>query len=521
MTPVRTASPSTTVVWPDAHAGDVGDRVERARREDAGREAEVAGARPLRGAAAGRPLHRVSASARRRRTRAPLSERVESTRRQSRGHDCLPSSRARMAFTSTASSSSRFMTSWCLASCGRGFFATKVTPPLASRIALSTSLSEANPCRLAAASSSCDGDAFGAQAVVEHRPVAHQHVGVALDETLHPRMREHEADDHVVEDQQCRGADHAAEQRVVGADDGVLHGVRDREQDDQVEGVQLRQFPLAGQPQADDEEQVDQHRPHDLLEHADRRLRVGADVEEVGQEARVHGGSFREAVLPPSIRREADLLAGSHGSQIAGSRDPGSAHGDGPPRLQSKTWHTINSFSTATDIVVDGTPRRIYSLPALEQAGHPRVARLPFALKILLENLLRREDGASCAPTTSARWPTGIRRPAFARRSRSRRRACCCRTSPACRRSSTSRRCATRSSRLGGDPTRINPLQPVELVIDHSVQVDYFGAARRVRAQRRARVHAQPRALRVPALGPERVLATSASSRPTPASSTR
>ena len=46
---------------------------------------------------------------------------------------------------------------------------------------------------------------------------------------------------------------------------------------------------------------------------------------------------------------------------------------------------------------------------------------------------------------------------------------------------------------------------PVELVIDHSVQVDEFGTPRRVPDQRRARVRAQPRALRVPALGPGRV----------------
>ena len=57
---------------------------------------------------------------------------------------------------------------------------------------------------------------------------------------------------------------------------------------------------------------------------------------------------------------------------------------------------------------------------------------------------------------------------------------------------------------LGGDPTRINPLQPVELVIDHSVQVDEF-ATRSRSSQRRARVRAQPRALRLPALGPEGV----------------
>ena len=67
---------------------------------------------------------------------------------------------------------------------------------------------------------------------------------------------------------------------------------------------------------------------------------------------------------------------------------------------------------------------------------------------------------------------------------------------------------------LGGDPARINPLIPAELVIDHSVQVDEFAIALRVRAQRRARVRAQPRALRVPALGPDARSTTSRSCRP-------
>ena len=56
---------------------------------------------------------------------------------------------------------------------------------------------------------------------------------------------------------------------------------------------------------------------------------------------------------------------------------------------------------------------------------------------------------------------------------------------------------------LGGDPQKINPLVPVDLVIDHSVMVDEFGNPRRVPAERRARVPAQRRALRVPALGPD------------------
>ena len=57
---------------------------------------------------------------------------------------------------------------------------------------------------------------------------------------------------------------------------------------------------------------------------------------------------------------------------------------------------------------------------------------------------------------------------------------------------------------MGGKPERINPLQPVELVIDHSVQVDVYGTAGRLRAQRRARVRAQRRALRLPQVGTER-----------------
>ena len=58
---------------------------------------------------------------------------------------------------------------------------------------------------------------------------------------------------------------------------------------------------------------------------------------------------------------------------------------------------------------------------------------------------------------------------------------------------------------LGGDPARVNPLVPADLVIDHSVQVDRFGTPRRVRLQRRARVRAQRRALPAAALGADGV----------------
>ena len=54
---------------------------------------------------------------------------------------------------------------------------------------------------------------------------------------------------------------------------------------------------------------------------------------------------------------------------------------------------TVNSFGTRTRSRSAAAPYQIYSLPALQAAGFPEVARLPYSLKILLENLLRREDG--------------------------------------------------------------------------------------------------------------------------------
>ena len=58
---------------------------------------------------------------------------------------------------------------------------------------------------------------------------------------------------------------------------------------------------------------------------------------------------------------------------------------------------------------------------------------------------------------------------------------------------------------LGGDPAKVNPLVPADLVIDHSVQIDRFGTPGRLRLQRRARVRPQRRALPAPALGPDGV----------------
>jgi aconitate hydratase len=119
---------------------------------------------------------------------------------------------------------------------------------------------------------------------------------------------------------------------------------------------------------------------------------------------------------------------------------------------------------------------RIARLAALEERGLA-ISRLPYALKFLLENLLRREDGEavtaadvealagwvpSAEPTEEiAFMPARVLLQDFT-------------GVPAVVDLAAMR---DAMAAMGGDPKRINPLQPVELVIDHSVQVDEYGTA--------------------------------------------
>ena len=135
-----------------------------------------------------------------------------------------------------------------------------------------------------------------------------------------------------------------------------------------------------------------------------------------------------------------------------------------------------NSFGARSTLKVDPRAFEIYSLAALARAGM-EVQRLPYSLRILLEGLLRTEDGVTVTRDdieALARWSpaapptreiaftparvllqdfTGV--PAVVDLAAMR----------------------DAMAQLGGDPGRINPLQPVELVVDHSVQVDAFGTA--------------------------------------------
>jgi aconitate hydratase len=138
---------------------------------------------------------------------------------------------------------------------------------------------------------------------------------------------------------------------------------------------------------------------------------------------------------------------------------------------------TVDTFGSRTALQVGGRSVQYFSLGALEKNGFPEVARLPFSLKILLENLLRHEDGRFVKKAdieALARWDVksaGQKEISFA-------------PARVLLQDFTGVPCvvdlaAMRDgiARLGGDPNRVNPLQPVELVIDHSVQVDYFGQA--------------------------------------------
>ncbi len=136
-----------------------------------------------------------------------------------------------------------------------------------------------------------------------------------------------------------------------------------------------------------------------------------------------------------------------------------------------------DSFQTKSRLKVGSTSYTIFSLKALEKK-YPKVRRLPFSLRILLENLLRHEDGRSVTKADVEALATrDVKNP-------------------------TDKEIAFRPARvllqdftgvpavvdlaamrealaaMGGNPEKINPLAPADLVIDHSVIVDQFATAR-------------------------------------------
>ncbi len=138
---------------------------------------------------------------------------------------------------------------------------------------------------------------------------------------------------------------------------------------------------------------------------------------------------------------------------------------------------SLDSFSTRRQLSVDGRSLTYFSLPALGERFD--IGRLPYSMKILLENLLRHEDGGATVgkdhieavatwdckaepDTEIAFMPARVVLQDFT-------------GVPLRGRPGGDARCG--DAELGGNPKQINPLIPSELVIDHSVQVDVFGTS--------------------------------------------
>jgi aconitate hydratase len=137
-----------------------------------------------------------------------------------------------------------------------------------------------------------------------------------------------------------------------------------------------------------------------------------------------------------------------------------------------------DSFGSRATIQVGDRTIDIFRLAALERAGLGSVDRLPFSIRILLENLLRHEDGKTVTKDdveAVAKWDPAAK-PSTEIAFRPARVLLQDFTGvPAVVDLAAMRE---QFAKMGGDPGRINPLEPADLVIDHSVQVDVYGTLR-------------------------------------------
>jgi len=137
---------------------------------------------------------------------------------------------------------------------------------------------------------------------------------------------------------------------------------------------------------------------------------------------------------------------------------------------------TSNSFNAKTSLSVGNKSYTIYSLAEAEKNGLEGISRLPHSLKVVLENLLRFEDGRTVKAediTAVKAWLDNKGKAGHEISYRPARVLMQDFTGVPAVVDLAAMRDAT--AKLGADPQKINPLVPVDLVIDHSVMVDYFG----------------------------------------------
>ena len=123
-----------------------------------------------------------------------------------------------------------------------------------------------------------------------------QDLGTALDELIQPLVPVQVPNDQVVRHEQGRSAKQPAGDAVVFADDRILNGVRQREQHHEVERVQLRELPLAGKTQGDDQERVHEDGPGDFFDDGQ------AEEKHVVQRG-LHGHILAHGARPGAVAR--------------------------------------------------------------------------------------------------------------------------------------------------------------------------------------------------------------------------
>src|SRR5215469_144074 len=144
--------------------------------------------------------------------------------------------------------------------------------------------------------------------------------------------------------------------------------------------------------------------------------------------------------------------------------------------MEPKVMISLDSFKCARPLKVGSKTYAYYSLPAAEKNGLKGISRLPFSLKVLLENMLRNEDGRTVTKEDIQAFAQWLK-------SKTSEREIPFRPARVLMQDFTgvpavvdlaAMRDAMKN--LGGDPKKINPLVPVDLVIDHSVAVTFFGS---------------------------------------------
>src|SRR6187399_3731154 len=136
---------------------------------------------------------------------------------------------------------------------------------------------------------------------------------------------------------------------------------------------------------------------------------------------------------------------------------------------------SLDSFKCCRTLKVGSKTYAYYSLPVAEKNGLKGISRLPFSLKVLLENMLRNEDGRTVAKEDIQAFAAWLKNKTSDREVPFRPARVLMQDFTGVPAVVDLAAMRDAMKHLGGDPKKINPLVPVDLIIDHSVIVDEFG----------------------------------------------